>query len=212
MISVIISASCQPSFQKGWGHRYDVVVVVDIFILNTNYINFNLDYLRGKRMLSWGNITSKQSWYLPRRSTIIMSEHFSKFFLNKNILQKSLIVCFLRQEYCYGQRANEYSNYILLVSEPDVESKKWEGDEDANTGQRWHDNIILHRFPVWRYLATWKISGVNNEEILSKKIEGIVTLFFTEVTPWVVTSVITSFGVNIEWTGRDSTRWVVNLG
>ena len=25
-------------------------------------------------------------------------------------------------------------------------------------------------------------------------------------TPWVVTSVITSFGVNIEWTGRDFTR------
>ena len=36
-------------------------------------------------------------------------------------------------------------------------------------------------------------------------------LFFTEVTPWGVTSVITSFGVNIEWTGRDSTRWVVNF-
>ena len=30
-------------------------------------------------------------------------------------------------------------------------------------------------------------------------------------TPWVVTSVITSFGVYIEWTGRDFTRWVVNF-
>ena len=28
--------------------------------------------------------------------------------------------------------------------------------------------------------------------------------------PGELTSVITSFGVNIEWTGRDSTRWVVN--
>ena len=27
-------------------------------------------------------------------------------------------------------------------------------------------------------------------------------------TPWVLTSVITSFGVNIEWIGRDSTCWV----
>ena len=37
----------------------------------------------------------------------------------------------------------------------------------------------------------------------------IFTLFVTDVTPWVVTSVITSFGVNIEWTGQDSTRLVV---
>ena len=44
-----------------------------------------------------------------------------------------------------------------------------------------------------------------------KQIEWIFTLFVTDVTPWVVTSVITSFGVNIEWTGRDSTRWVVNF-
>ena len=44
----------------------------------------------------------------------------------------------------------------------------------------------------------------------SLKIEWIFTLFVTDVTPWVVTSVITSFGVNIEYTWRDSTRWVVN--
>ena len=44
-----------------------------------------------------------------------------------------------------------------------------------------------------------------------KEREWILTLFVTDVTPWVVTSVITSFGVNIEWTGRDSTRWVVNF-
>ena len=44
-----------------------------------------------------------------------------------------------------------------------------------------------------------------------KKMEWIFTLFVTDVTPWGVTSVITSFGVNIEWTGRDSTRWVVNF-
>ena len=31
-----------------------------------------------------------------------------------------------------------------------------------------------------------------------KKIELIFTLFVTDVTPWVVTSVITCFGVNIE--------------
>ena len=37
-----------------------------------------------------------------------------------------------------------------------------------------------------------------------------LSLFVTGVTHWVVTSVITSFGVNIEWTARDSTRWVVN--
>ena len=30
-------------------------------------------------------------------------------------------------------------------------------------------------------------------------------------TPWVVTSVITSFGVNIEWTGWYFTRWVVKF-
>ena len=42
-------------------------------------------------------------------------------------------------------------------------------------------------------------------DVLSKKI------FVTDVTPWVVTSVITSFGVNIEWTGRNSTRWVGNF-
>ena len=41
---------------------------------------------------------------------------------------------------------------------------------------------------------------------LQKKI-SIHSIF----TPWVVTSVITSFGVNIEWTGRDFTRWVVNF-
>ena len=41
-----------------------------------------------------------------------------------------------------------------------------------------------------------------------KKMECIFTLFVTEVTPWGVTSVITSFGVNIEWTGRESTRLV----
>ena len=34
------------------------------------------------------------------------------------------------------------------------------------------------------------------------------TLFVTEVTP---TSGITSFGLHIEWTGRDSTRWEVNF-
>ena len=44
-----------------------------------------------------------------------------------------------------------------------------------------------------------------------KRIEWIFTLFVTDVTPWEVTSVITSFGVNIEWTGQDSTRWVVNF-
>ena len=37
------------------------------------------------------------------------------------------------------------------------------------------------------------------------KIEWIFTLFVTDVT------MITSFGVNIEWTGRDSTRWVVTF-
>ena len=43
-------------------------------------------------------------------------------------------------------------------------------------------------------------------------IEWIFTLFFTDVTPKGVTWVITSLGVNIEWTGRDSTRWwVVNF-
>ena len=47
--------------------------------------------------------------------------------------------------------------------------------------------------------------------LLSKIMEWIFTLFVTDVTPWGVTSVITSFGVNIEWTGRDSTRWVVNF-
>ena len=47
-------------------------------------------------------------------------------------------------------------------------------------------------------------------KILSKKMEWIFTLFVT-VTPWGVTSVITSFGVNIEWTGRDFTRWEVNF-
>ena len=42
--------------------------------------------------------------------------------------------------------------------------------------------------------------------------EWIFTLFVTEVTPWgETTSVITSFGVNIEWTGRDSTRWEMNI-
>ena len=35
--------------------------------------------------------------------------------------------------------------------------------------------------------------------------------FHSIFTPWVVTSVITSFGVNIESNGRDSTRWVVNF-
>ena len=42
-------------------------------------------------------------------------------------------------------------------------------------------------------------------DVLCKKI------FVTDVTPWVVTSVITSFGVNIKWTGRNSTRWVGNF-
>ena len=53
-------------------------------------------------------------------------------------------------------------------------------------------------------------SGHGGRNILSKKIEWIFTLFVTDVTPWGVTSVITAFGVNIEWTGRDSARWVVN--
>ena len=35
-------------------------------------------------------------------------------------------------------------------------------------------------------------------KVLSKKIQEIFTLFVNNVTPWVVTSVITSFGVNIE--------------
>ena len=35
--------------------------------------------------------------------------------------------------------------------------------------------------------------------------------FHSIFTPWVVTSVITSLGVNIESNGRDSTRWVVNF-
>ena len=48
---------------------------------------------------------------------------------------------------------------------------------------------------------------VMSENVLSLKIEWIFTLFVTEVTPWGVTSMITSFGVNIEWTGRDSTRF-----
>ena len=47
--------------------------------------------------------------------------------------------------------------------------------------------------------------------ILSLKMEWIFTLFVTDVTPCGVTSVITSFGVNIKWTGRDSTRRVVNF-
>ena len=46
---------------------------------------------------------------------------------------------------------------------------------------------------------------------LSLNMEWTFTLFVTEVTPWRVTLVITSFGVNIEWTERDSTRWVVNF-
>ena len=35
--------------------------------------------------------------------------------------------------------------------------------------------------------------------------------FHSIFTPSEVTSVITSFGVNIEWTGRDFTQWVVNI-
>ena len=54
-------------------------------------------------------------------------------------------------------------------------------------------------------------SFVPKHSIYSLKIEWIFTLFVTDVTPWVVTLVITSFEVNIEWTGRDSTRWVVNF-
>ena len=38
-----------------------------------------------------------------------------------------------------------------------------------------------------------------------------ITLFTLFSLLWVVTSVITSLGVNIEWTGRDFTRWVVNF-
>ena len=69
------------------------------------------------------------------------------------------------------------------------------GDSDLINGNLWIRWIIL----------------VISLHVLSRKIEWIFTLFVTDVTPWVVTSVITSFGVNIEWTVRDSTRWVVNF-
>ena len=49
---------------------------------------------------------------------------------------------------------------------------------------------------------TWEL-----RDLLSKKI----TLFTLFSLIWVMTSVITSFGVNIEWTGRDFIRWVVNF-
>ena len=73
-----------------------------------------------------------------------------------------------------------------------------------------HHLILRWLFAYYIYLAMGFLStGI---VILSKKIEWTFTLFVTDVTPWVVTSVITSFGVNIEWTGRDSTRyWVVNF-
>ena len=44
-------------------------------------------------------------------------------------------------------------------------------------------------------------------QVYSLKNHSVHSIF----TPWVVTSVITSFGVNIEWTGRDFTRKVVNF-
>ena len=39
-----------------------------------------------------------------------------------------------------------------------------------------------------------------------------ITLFtLFSLLGYIVTSVITSFGVNIEWTGRNFTRWIVNF-
>ena len=51
------------------------------------------------------------------------------------------------------------------------------------------------------------VRGVSLIILLSKNRVNFHSIF----TPWVVTSVITSFRVNIEWTGRDSNRWVVNF-
>ena len=47
--------------------------------------------------------------------------------------------------------------------------------------------------------------------VLSQKWSEFSLLFVTDITPWGVTSLSTSFGVNSEWTGRDSTRWEVNF-
>ena len=55
---------------------------------------------------------------------------------------------------------------------------------------------------------TWLVpqTGDFSLIVLSTKIEVNVHSIFAS---WVVTSVITSFGVNIEWIDRNSTRWVV---
>ena len=63
--------------------------------------------------------------------------------------------------------------------------------------------LLLRRIKLCLTIIVWGV--------ILKKIEWILTLFVTDVTPWLVTSVITSFGVNIEWTGRDFTRWVVKF-
>ena len=65
---------------------------------------------------------------------------------------------------------------------------------------------------LWGNFLFWRCYGFNECpcEFAAYRVN------FHSICHWrhslgIVTSVITSFGVNIEWTGRDSTCWVVNF-
>ena len=67
--------------------------------------------------------------------------------------------------------------------------------------------IVLPLYFPLPFSRNIPLTMTKNYRILSKNRVNFHSIF----TPWVLTSVITSFGVNIGWTRRVSTRWVVNF-